>query len=61
VNSQGRGGDRHVYASRTRFIPDALAPHFDARTWPLCKEPIGANQGKPFNIDVAARLRQVWS
>jgi hypothetical protein len=42
------------YASRTRFIPDALAPHFDATTWPLGKEPIDAYQGKPFNIDAAA-------
>ena len=26
-------GDRHVYAQRTRFIPDALTRHFESRTW----------------------------
>src|SRR4029078_6960669 len=34
VTQQSRAGDRHVYASRTRFIPDALLPHFDACAWP---------------------------
>jgi DNA helicase II / ATP-dependent DNA helicase PcrA len=61
VNGQGRGGDRHVYASRTRFIPDALAPHFEARTWPVSTVAGGAEQGRPFNIDIAARMRQAWS
>ncbi len=60
VNGQGRGGDRHVYASRTRFIPDAFAKHFDARTWPLAPESAASEQRRTFNIDVAARLRQAW-
>jgi DNA helicase II / ATP-dependent DNA helicase PcrA len=61
VNGQGRGGDRHVYASRTRFIPDALAPHFEARTWPVAPVVVGMEQGKRFGIDIAARMRQAWS
>jgi DNA helicase II / ATP-dependent DNA helicase PcrA len=61
VNGQGRGGDRHVYASRTRFIPDALAPHFEARTWPVAPAVVGMEQGKRFGIDIAARMRQAWS
>jgi DNA helicase-2/ATP-dependent DNA helicase PcrA len=60
VNGQGRGGDRHVYASRTRFIPDAFAKHFEARTWPVGKAPAGEDPVSRFNIDVAARMRQAW-
>jgi DNA helicase-2/ATP-dependent DNA helicase PcrA len=61
VNGQGRGGDRHVYASRTRFIPDAFAPHFEARTWPLAAGAALSSVAKGPTIDVAARMRQAWS
>jgi len=61
VTQQGRGGDRHVYASRTRFIPDALLAHFECAAWPVheAREPgPGAAQGP--RIDLAARMRGVW-
>jgi DNA helicase-2/ATP-dependent DNA helicase PcrA len=61
VNGQGRGGDRHVYASRTRFIPDAFARHFEARAWPVATGPASAAVSKGPAIDVAARMRQAWS
>ena len=61
VHGQGRGGDRHVYASRTRFIPDTFARHFDAGTWPTTQAPSPIVAGKPPVIDVAARMRQAWS
>ena len=61
VNGQGRGGDRHVYASRTRFIPDAFAQHFEARAWPVATSPAMSSVGKGPTIDVAARMRQAWS
>ena len=35
VHQQSRGGDRHLYASRTRFVPDALLALFEQRTWPV--------------------------
>ena len=34
VHQQTQYGDRHVYASRSRFIPNGLTPLFDARAWP---------------------------
>ena len=34
VTQQAGGGDRHMYAGRTRFIGDAMLPHFEQRTWP---------------------------
>jgi superfamily I DNA/RNA helicase len=32
---QSAQGDRHVYASRTRFIPAALLPLFECSAWPV--------------------------
>jgi DNA helicase-2/ATP-dependent DNA helicase PcrA len=35
VHQQSRGGDSHLYASRTRFLPDTLLGLFEQRTWPM--------------------------
>ena len=35
THGQNAHGDRHVYASRTRFIPNALLKHFEAASWPV--------------------------
>ena len=35
THGQSAHGDRHVYASRTRFIPSALLKHFEAASWPV--------------------------
>ena len=35
THGQNAQGDRHVYASRTRFIPDRLLQLFEKTTWPL--------------------------
>ena len=35
VHQQGASGDRHVYASRTRFIPEVLAGRFERGSWPV--------------------------
>src|SRR5208283_4896403 len=54
-------GDRHVYASRTRFIPVSLLSHFECLTWPLAtaeaRESRGAGQVR---VDVGARMRGMW-
>lgn len=34
VTQQSALGVRHIYAARTRFIPDALAAQFDTVIWP---------------------------
>jgi DNA helicase-2/ATP-dependent DNA helicase PcrA len=59
VHGQPARGDRHVYASRTRFIPEALLPLFERTFWPRA-EAAGraANQGPRINI--AARMRERW-
>jgi DNA helicase-2/ATP-dependent DNA helicase PcrA len=58
---QNAQGDRHVYASRTRFIPDRLLNLFEKTTWPL--PTVGtaarsASQGP--RINVGARMRGMW-
>ena len=37
-------GDRHVYASRTRFIPASILDHFESCTWPRQAR---AGRGRP--------------
>jgi len=54
-------GDRHVYAQRTRFIPDAITRHFESRTWQpsIAREAKTAPARKP--VDVQARMRRMWT
>ncbi len=63
VHQQSAYGDRHVYASRSRFIPDALLPLFECSVWPVvagfCEEADAQDHSIPA-IDVAARIRQSW-
>jgi DNA helicase II / ATP-dependent DNA helicase PcrA len=61
AHGQRAQGDRHVYASRTRFIPDRLLGLFDQTTWPLAvvgAAARSASQGP--RIDVGARIRGMW-
>jgi DNA helicase II / ATP-dependent DNA helicase PcrA len=60
VHQQSRGGDRHLYASRTRFIPDALLRHFEQRTWPVRGAAAPHAGNAEARIDVAAKLRARW-
>lgn len=59
------GGDRHVYASRTRFIPQRLLPHFEQISWPPPPDIPGFQSGAngtsgEGRIDLAARMRAMW-
>jgi DNA helicase-2/ATP-dependent DNA helicase PcrA len=60
THQQARGGDRHVYANRTRFIPDKIARLFEARGWPPPEARARASQGKPAAVDIGARMRGMW-
>ena len=62
VHQQSRSGDRHLYALRTRFLPDALLGLFEQCTWPTrAAEPGRAVAGRPeARVDIAARLRARW-
>jgi DNA helicase-2/ATP-dependent DNA helicase PcrA len=62
THGQSAYGDRHVYAGRTRFIPDNLLGLFDCRTWPAAAdEPEAARPPRQdVRLDVGARLRSIW-
>jgi DNA helicase-2/ATP-dependent DNA helicase PcrA len=62
IRQQSRLGDRHVFAPRTRFIPDAILDRFDrsAAAEPTAADGAAPRPGGP-RIDVAARLRAAWS
>jgi DNA helicase-2/ATP-dependent DNA helicase PcrA len=61
VTQQTGMGDRHVYAGRTRFIPNRLLGHFEQISWP---PPPPELQGSPASrqaaIDLAAKMRDMW-
>jgi DNA helicase II / ATP-dependent DNA helicase PcrA len=61
VHGQASRGDRHVYASRTRFIPDHVLDRFERRSWPLAS---AVSKGRPpvpeVRIDLKAKMRGMW-
>jgi DNA helicase II / ATP-dependent DNA helicase PcrA len=60
--TQQRGnGDRHMYAVRTRFIPDAITKHFEQRAWPPSACELGATpKATSRPVDIAARVKSKW-
>jgi DNA helicase II / ATP-dependent DNA helicase PcrA len=61
THGQNAHGDRHVYASRTRFIPAALMQQFECVTWPLPTAEAGGRQDvKHVRVDVGAKMRSMW-
>ena len=60
IHSQRAQGDRHVYASRTRFIPREILDHFDYVSWPgSAVSTASAGRTGP-RLDVAAQMRTMW-
>ena len=61
VHRQHAHGDRHLYAARTRFIPEKLLVLFEQTAWPVVL--VGsatrpASQGP--KVDISARMRGMW-
>jgi DNA helicase-2/ATP-dependent DNA helicase PcrA len=62
VRQQSRYGDRHVFTPRSRFLPESLLDRFD------CCSPTDARASEEATtapagarVDVAARLRGMWT
>ncbi len=54
-------GDRHVYASRSRFIPVSLLPLFEGVTWPIPSTEVARmTEISQVRIDIGARMRGMW-
>jgi DNA helicase-2/ATP-dependent DNA helicase PcrA len=61
IQQQARTGDRHVYAARTRFIPERIRDSFQCTGWPAARRGGGepaARLAAP--IDLGARVRARW-
>ncbi|MBB3540297.1 MULTISPECIES: ATP-dependent helicase [unclassified Rhizobium] len=61
THGQNAQGDKHVYASRTRFIPATLLQFFEVVGWPQSRADGGAShQARQVRVDVGARMRGMW-
>lgn len=61
AEQQHRLGDRHVYAPRSRFLPDDVLPLFDRAVRTRRAGVAGDSPAKETAVvDVAARLRAMW-
>ena len=62
THAQRPEGDRHVYSSRTRFIPDDLLSLFERTAWPVVA--VGPSAARTAvqdaRVDIRARLRGMW-
>jgi DNA helicase-2/ATP-dependent DNA helicase PcrA len=60
VTQQSRMGDRHVYGAKSRFLTAAVMQCLEQAAYGETAEPVLSLSGKPA-VDVAARLRGLWS
>jgi DNA helicase II / ATP-dependent DNA helicase PcrA len=61
THGQHSQGDRHVYSSRTRFIPEKLLDLFERASWPAASPAAAARgQSQGPQIDIGARVRGMW-
>ena len=62
ISSQRSYGDRHMYATRSRFLPDGILPFFQCRSWPTAERDALSNpKGSRVATDIGARLQARWS
>ena len=60
THGQSATGDRHVYASRTRFIPATLLQYFETATWPKISAAASERSANQLRVDVRERMRSMW-
>ena len=61
TGGQHAQGDRHVFAARTRFIPATLLQFFETVSWPVVASTPSERSTQQIRIDVAARMRTMWT
>jgi DNA helicase-2/ATP-dependent DNA helicase PcrA len=60
THQQAKFGDRHVYASRSRFIPGSILGSFATRSWgDQTDRPIKVSRTAASSVDVAASLMRM--
>jgi DNA helicase-2/ATP-dependent DNA helicase PcrA len=61
VTQQPRRGDAHVYGARSRFITRSVLAQLEQLTWPEAEAGATAQPTAAPRVDVAGRLRGLWS
>lgn len=60
VTGQATRGDRHMYASRTRFISASMLQHFEQTAWPKSEAGTASGRIPRAPVDLGARMRGMW-
>ena len=61
AHQQRGNGDRHLYAPRTRFIPNSILHNFERCAWPpAVGNSSSSSITSPKTVDVGKRLKQMW-
>ncbi|RWE57407.1 ATP-dependent helicase [Mesorhizobium sp.] len=60
VHGQAARGDRHVYASRTRFIPASILGAFEQTSWASVQAKNDPRRQPQVRVDLGARMRDMW-
>jgi DNA helicase-2/ATP-dependent DNA helicase PcrA len=61
VAQQSRMGDRHVYGATSRFLSAAVLACLQRITWPAHGPSETVRAAPASSVDVAGRLREMWS
>ena len=61
VANQPKNGDRHVYGARSRFLTRAVMTRLDAITWPHHADQPSNHPSSQARVNVAGKLRDLWS
>jgi DNA helicase-2/ATP-dependent DNA helicase PcrA len=59
-HNQPARGDRHVYASRTRFIPASMLSAFEQTSWASARMKDDPRARPAVKVDLGARMRGMW-
>ena len=60
VTQQRKNGDRHLYAQRTRFIPESILAHFHPRIWAPLRSAAATARKSATPVDLGKRMRGRW-
>lgn len=60
THGQRSMGDRHIYAQRTRFIPNSMTRHFQSLHWPQPKSGGTATRAIKTPVDMKSKMRSMW-
>ena len=61
VTQQPRLGDAHVYGGQSRFMTPAVLAQLEPVTWPEAETPSAQPENDAPAVDVAGKLRRLWS